>query len=100
MVQQAIALRLIQKNPDIAKGDLVSYMEDLSGEKVCSKEALALGLDSVIMVARNVDINNRKILAAAFRAIFGAIAVDDGPTKANLVYWKIKQWKSLTPKEF
>jgi len=92
-VQQAVALHLIMENPDVTKSALDSYIAKHSNAKDCAKDAVELGLDSLIMVGKGVETINSKILSAAFNAVFGAITVDDGPTTANFAYWTVKKWK-------
>lgn len=92
-VQQAIALHMIMENSDVTKFALDSYIAKHSNTKDCAKDAVELGLDSLVMVGKGVKTINSKILSAAFNAVFGAITVDDGPTTANFVYWTVKKWK-------
>lgn len=91
-VQQAIALHLIMQNPDVTKSELDTFIRKHSNGNDCAKDAVALGLDSLVMVGKGVETLNSKILAASFNAVFGAITVDDGPTTANFAYWTAKKW--------
>lgn len=92
-VQQAVALHLIMENPDVTKGALDEYIAKHSNAKSCAKDAVELGLDSLILVGKAVKTMNNKILSSAFNAVFGAITIDDGPTTANFAYWTVKKWK-------
>lgn len=92
VVQQAVALHMILQNPDITKSELDTFVQENTNVKNCAKDALKLGLDSLIMVGKGVETLNDKIVSAAFNAIFGAIAVDSDPNTANSAYWSGKGW--------
>jgi len=92
VVQQAVALHMILQNPEVTKSELDTFVKQNSNAKDCAKDALKLGLDSLIMVGKGVETLNDKIVSAAFNAIFGAIAVDSDPNTANSAYWRVKGW--------
>jgi dsRNA-specific ribonuclease len=75
------------ENPDVTKSALDSYIAKHSNAEECAKDTVELGLDSLIMVGKGVEMINNKILSTAFNAVFGAITVDDGPITANFTYW-------------
>jgi dsRNA-specific ribonuclease len=72
--------------PDVTKSTLDSYIAKHSNAEDCAKDAVKLGLNSLIMVGKGVEMINNKILSIAFNAIIGAIMVDGGPTTANFTY--------------
>ena len=98
VVQQAVAAHFILANPHIAKGNLEKLIGETCSAKACASDALALKLEPLIMVGKGIPKLTDKILSGAFNAIYGGIALDDGPTTANLAYWKLKEWKTATDK--
>jgi len=91
-VQQAIALHLVLQDPDVTKGALDGFIRKHSNASTCAEDAVELQLDSLIMIGKAVKEMTLRIRSDAFNAVFGAITVDDGPTTANIVYWKVKKW--------
>jgi ribonuclease-3 len=91
-VQQAIALYLVLQNPDVTKSELDGFIRKHSNATNCAEDAAELKLEPLIIVGKGVKMPNLKILSDAFNAVFGAITVDDGPTTANIAYWKVKKW--------
>ena len=81
------------ENLDITKSALDSYKAKHSNAEDCTKDVVELGLDSLIMVKKGVEMINNKILLATFNVGFRAIAVDNGPTIANFTYQIVKKWK-------
>jgi len=98
VVQQAAAAHFILADPHIAKGNLEKLIAETCNAKACASDALALKLEPLIMVGKGIPKLNDKILSGAFNAIYGGIALDDGPTTANFAYWKLKEWKKATDK--
>lgn len=94
VMQQAVAAHFILTKPQIAKGKLEQHIVEICSTKSCASDALDLGLESLIMVGKSVTRLNEKILSGALYAIYGAIALDDGPTTANFVYWTLKNWNA------
>lgn len=94
VMQQAVAAHFILTKPQIAKGKLEQDIVEICSAKSCASDALDLGLESLIMVGKSVTRLNEKILSGALYAIYGAIALDDGPTTANFVYWTLKNWNA------
>ena len=80
-------------NLDVTKIVLDSYIAKHSNAKDCAKDIVELGLDSLIMVGKGVEMINNKILSTAFNIVFGAITVDNGPTVASFAYWMVNNWK-------
>ena len=81
------------ENLDITKNALDGYIVKHSNVEDCAKDAIELGLDSLIMVGKGVEMINNKILSTTFNAVFGAILVDNGPTTTSFTYWTVKKWK-------
>lgn len=94
VMHQAVATHFILTNPQIAKGKLEQHIVEICSTKSCTSDALDLGLESLIMVGKSVTRLTEKILSGALYAIYGAIALDDGPTTANFVYWTLKNWNA------
>jgi dsRNA-specific ribonuclease len=84
---------MIMENLEVIKNTMDSYIAKHSNAEDCAKDAVELGLDSLIVVGKGVEMINNKILSTAFNAVCGAITVDDSPTTTNFRYWMVKKWK-------
>ena len=78
---------------DVTKSTLDSYIAKHSNTKDCAKDAFELGLDSLIMVGKGIEMINNKIPSTTFNTIFEAITLENGPTIANFTYCIVKKWK-------
>jgi dsRNA-specific ribonuclease len=79
------------EHPDVTKSALDSYIAKHSNTKDCAKDTFELGLDSLIMVGKGVEVINNKILSTTFNAVFEAFTLDNGPTIANFAYCTVKK---------
>jgi dsRNA-specific ribonuclease len=81
------------ENPDVTNSALDSYIAKHSNAKDCAEDVVELGLDSLIMVGKGVEMINNKILSTTFNTGFGAITVDNGSTTTIFTYWMVNKWK-------
>lgn len=79
VIETLVALSSLTTDIDISAKTLNRRIADIS--KVgssCAPDGLQLGLQKIVRVSRNTNSTSPQLLCGAFRAIFGAIAVDKG----------------------
>ncbi|CAM8885686.1 unnamed protein product [Rhodiola kirilowii] len=89
-VQTFVALRYLQKDIDIPAKELSLKMAEIgSVERSCAVDGIRLGLEKVVRVAPKSNVSE-SVVCGAFRAIFGAIAIDvGGADEAASVFWRV-----------
>ena len=71
--------------------DLDRRITEISREDACAVGATRLGLEKVVRVSAKTDVSAPVVLCGAFRAIFGAVAVDNGTVDAGGdVFWRVR----------
>lgn len=79
MIDTSESLRLLNKDIDISPKDLNRRVSETSNvELSCAVDGMQLGLQKVVRVSPNTNSTVPTVVCGAFRAIFGAIAVDTG----------------------
>ncbi|XP_076912434.1 protein NUCLEAR FUSION DEFECTIVE 2-like [Bidens hawaiensis] len=77
VIETAVALKLLKKDVDISSKDLNQRISEVSKvETSCAVDGLRLGLQNVVRVSSSTDSSTSSVVCGAFRAIFGAIALD------------------------
>ncbi|ERM99494.1 hypothetical protein AMTRI_Chr10g6240 [Amborella trichopoda] len=88
LIETAITLKYLNQNRDIEAKDLALKLLELTTEKACKESGVRLGLQKVVRVATRTDTSTA--ICGAFRALFGAIALDSGKADAAIdVFSKI-----------
>nr|XP_043636629.1 protein NUCLEAR FUSION DEFECTIVE 2 [Erigeron canadensis] len=91
IIETTVALRLLVKDVDITAKDLNERISEVSKvETSCAVDGMRLGLQNVVRVSSSTDSSTSSIVCGAFRAIFGAIALDTGKSDdAGNVFWAV-----------
>ncbi|KAM3318955.1 protein NUCLEAR FUSION DEFECTIVE 2 isoform X1 [Capsicum chacoense] len=78
VIEGSISLQLLSKNIDMSPKDLNRVIVDLSSNVVssCVADGGRLGLQKIIRVSRKTNSSAPAVVCGAFRAVFGAIAID------------------------
>lgn len=92
VIAASVALQSVRKDVDISAEDLNLVIAETSKvEGSCNAGGIRLGLQNIVRVARNTNATTPSVVCGAFRALFGAIAVDAASSdEAGEVYWKIR----------
>ncbi|XP_031492449.1 protein NUCLEAR FUSION DEFECTIVE 2 isoform X1 [Nymphaea colorata] len=86
LIQSAVAVRYLSNDPEISGSDLSSKVVKMSDGSACARDALALGLEKVVRVAPKT--NATSAVCGAYRALYGAIALDSGTVDSAVsVFW-------------
>ncbi|KAI3454524.1 hypothetical protein Pfo_011187 [Paulownia fortunei] len=91
VLETSVALQSLSKDVDISAKDLNLVISDVSKvESSCNAEGTRLGLQNILRVSHKTNVTTPAVVCGAFRAIFGAIAVDAGSSdEAGRIYRKI-----------
>ncbi|XP_010908099.1 protein NUCLEAR FUSION DEFECTIVE 2 isoform X2 [Elaeis guineensis] len=89
-VEASAALRLLRKDADASADAVSRRIAEVSGVDACATAGARLGLEKIVRVSTGTDSSSPAVICAAFRAIFGAVAVDSGNVdSAGDVFWKV-----------
>lgn len=91
IIETSAALQSLSKDVDISAKDLnllIAQVSKVNGS--CNADGTRLGLQRIVRVSPKTDATVPAVVCGAFRAIFGAIAVDAGSSdEAGRIYGKI-----------
>ncbi|KAL0416996.1 UNVERIFIED_CONTAM: protein NUCLEAR FUSION defective [Sesamum latifolium] len=90
VIETSVSLQSLIKDVDISAKDLNVKIADVSKvESSCNADGTRLGLQKIVRVSRKTNVTSPAVVCGAFRAIFGAIAVDAGSSdEAGWIYGK------------
>ncbi|XAR50157.1 Ribonuclease III [Bertholletia excelsa] len=91
VIETAVSLNSIVKDVDISPKDLNRQISGISNvETSCAVDATRLGLHKVVRVSPKTNSTTPAVVCGAFRALFGAIAVDSRESDvAGRVFWNV-----------
>ncbi|CAI9757487.1 unnamed protein product [Fraxinus pennsylvanica] len=91
LIEASVALQLLTKNVDISSKELSGRIVEIDNVITsCAVDGTHLGLQKIVRVSSKTSSTAPAVVCGAFRAIFGAIAVDTGSLDdARRVFWKI-----------
>ncbi|KAJ4974937.1 hypothetical protein NE237_008111 [Protea cynaroides] len=88
VMETSVALSSLSRNTEISAKELNRLLIDVSEENACAADGLRLGLQNVVRVSSKTNASMPLIVCGAFRAVFGAIAVDATTVDAaSKVFW-------------
>ncbi|KAJ3679078.1 hypothetical protein LUZ60_017089 [Juncus effusus] len=80
--ESSIALSLLSNNPDASAASVSSAISAAASTSACAAAGARLGIGAIVRVASGTDGSTAAVVCAAFRAVFGAVAVDSGSVDA------------------
>lgn len=90
VIEASTSFRYLAKDIDISAKDLNQRVAEISKVKYCVVDGLRLGLQKVVRVSPKTNSSTPVVVCGAFRAIFGAIAVDIGKVDdAGSIFWAV-----------
>lgn len=91
VMETSVSLRALTTNMDISSKDLNRQISDVCNvDPSCASDGMLLRLHKVVRVSPKTSSSTPAIVCGAFRAMFGAIAVDTNSTDvAGSVFWKV-----------
>ncbi|KAF5946457.1 hypothetical protein HYC85_016685 [Camellia sinensis] len=91
VIETSVSLQSLTKNLDISSKDLNRLISEMSNvESSCAVDGMRLALQKVVRVSPKTNSSSPSVVCGAFRAIFGAIAVDTQMAdEAGNVFWRV-----------
>ncbi|KAL2321862.1 hypothetical protein Fmac_026241 [Flemingia macrophylla] len=91
VIETSAAFHLLSKDVDLSPKDLNRRLSQITSvESSCAVDGMRLGLHKVVRVSPKTNSSAPAVVCAAFRAIFGAIAIDAGKSDdAGNVFWSL-----------
>ena len=91
VIETSVSLRLLINDIDISSKELNRRLAEISKvESSCTSNGMQLGLQKVVRVSPKTNSSTPAVVCGAFRAIFGAIAIDVGKLDAaGNIFWKV-----------
>ncbi|XP_025603823.1 protein NUCLEAR FUSION DEFECTIVE 2 isoform X2 [Arachis hypogaea] len=91
VIETAVSFKLLSKDIDVSASELNKMVSRVSNvESSCAVDGTRLSLHKVVRVAPNTNASAPSVVCGAFRAIFGAIAIDTGNSDdAGSVFWNL-----------
>lgn len=91
IIEESVSLWYLGKDIDISAKDLNRHILEMSKvDSSCAVDAMRLGLQKVVRVSSKTSSSTPTVVCGAFRALFGAIAIDTGNLDdAGSVFWSV-----------
>lgn len=91
VIETAVSFQLLAKDIDISSKDLNRRIVEISNvESSCTVDGLRLGLQKVVRISPKTNSSAPAVVCGAFRAIFGAIALDTANCDAaGKIFWAL-----------
>lgn len=91
IIRTAVSFRALFKDIDTSAKELNRRISEISNvESSCAVDGMRLDLHNVIRVSSKTNSSMPGVVCGAFRAVFGAIAVDTGKSDdAGDVFWRV-----------
>ncbi|GMY24619.1 protein NUCLEAR FUSION DEFECTIVE 2 isoform X2 [Fagus crenata] len=91
VIETSVSLRLLGNDIDISSKELNRRLAEISKvESSCTSNGMQLGLQKVVRISPKTNSSTPAVVCGAFRAIFGAIAIDVGKLDAaGNIFWKV-----------
>ncbi|XP_077223078.1 protein NUCLEAR FUSION DEFECTIVE 2-like [Tasmannia lanceolata] len=90
-IQTSISFHYLQRNLDASAKDLSLRISEMSGADSCAADGFRLGLQNVIRVSTKTNSSTDSVVCGAFRAVFGAVAIDSSKADdAGNLFWKFQ----------
>lgn len=91
IIETSVSLRYLIDDIDVSSKVLNHKIAEICNvESSCAVDGMRLGLHKVIRLSRKTNSSSPAVVCGAFRAIFGAIAIDTGSSdEAGNVFWNV-----------
>ena len=91
VIETTVSFQLLSKDIDVSAKELNRRISQVANvESSCAVDGMRLGLHKVVRVSPKTNSSAPSVVCGAFRAIFGAIAIDTGKSDAaGSVFWNL-----------
>ncbi|OMO81548.1 hypothetical protein CCACVL1_12368 [Corchorus capsularis] len=95
IIETSVSVHSLEENIDMSSKELNNLISEISNvDSSCAVDGMRLWLQKVVRVSPKTDPSTATIVCGAFRAMFGAIAIDSGSTdEAGNVFWSVHNGK-------
>ncbi|KAL9252008.1 NUCLEAR FUSION DEFECTIVE 2-like protein [Drosera capensis] len=90
IIEASVSFKFLSNDLDISAKALNRKISEISSvETSCAVDAMRFGLHKIIRVSPRTNSSSLSVTCGAFRAIFGAVALDSGKSDdAGNVFWR------------
>lgn len=91
VIETSISFHLLSKDVDVSSKELNRRLSQITNvDSSCAVDGTRLGLHKVVRVSPKTNSSAPAVVCGAFRAIFGAVAIDTGKSDdAGNVFWNL-----------
>ncbi|XP_061338670.1 protein NUCLEAR FUSION DEFECTIVE 2 [Gastrolobium bilobum] len=91
VIETSVSFQLLSKDVDVSAKELNTRLSQISNvDSSCAVDGMRLGLHKVVRVSPKTNSSAPAVVCGAFRAIFGAIAIDTGKSDAaGNIFWTL-----------
>lgn len=91
IIDTSVSFHLLSKDVDVSAKELNRRLSQIANvDSSCAVDGMSLGLHKVVRVSPKTNSSSPFVVCGAFRAIFGAIAIDAGNSDAaGNVFWTL-----------
>ncbi|OIW00337.1 hypothetical protein TanjilG_27588 [Lupinus angustifolius] len=97
VIEASVSFRSLSKDIDVSSKELNHQLSQISNvESSCAVDGMRLALHKVVRVSPKTNSSVPAVVCSAFRAIFGAVAIDDGKSDAaGDIFWTFHRGREL-----
>lgn len=91
IIETSVSFHALSKDIDVSAKELNRQLSQIANvDSSCAVDGMRLALDKVVRVSPKTNSSVPAVVCGAFRAIFAAIAIDDGNSDAaGYIFWTI-----------
>ncbi|KAK2999627.1 hypothetical protein RJ639_023261 [Escallonia herrerae] len=91
VIESTVSLKSLTNDIEMSAKELNRLVTEVSKvEASCAVEGMKIGLQRVVRVSAKTNSTTPAVVCGAFRAVFGAVAVDSGKSDdAGSVFWAV-----------
>ncbi|KAK2970901.1 hypothetical protein RJ640_005258, partial [Escallonia rubra] len=91
VIESTVSLKSLTNDIEMSAKELNHLVTKVSNvEASCAVDGMKLGLQRVVRVSAKTNSSTPAVVCGAFRAVFGAVAVDSGESdEAGSVFWAV-----------
>lgn len=90
VIETSVSLRSLERDIDASPEDVSRKIKEITKVDSCAVDGSKFGLEKIVRVSSKMNSSTPSIVCGAFRAIFGAIALDSGKADdAGDVFWNV-----------
>lgn len=98
VINTFVSMISLRKDIDISPKELNRLISEISKvETSCAADGMRLGLHNMVRISPKTNATAPSVVCGAFRAIFGAVAIDSGKSDdAGSIFWGVHTGEART----